>query len=812
MFDIVKTLKTSRLLFLTILLLAISFNAFAGDKQSDISVYYLINSTREYINNVKKSIKNSGISDNELMVYRYKLKEMSQTISLKSDTYASSITRNEKLLNDLNSFGLKDIKDNDSILDKNFFSKIEGMKDRLNTDKLFLLQLKYMENEVNETVLLVSDMQVDLRNKDLFIYNTPLYKGSAWISGSLSLFSLFLPKNIFSEKYFPLDFKLSTITPGFILLMILIIAVAVFLKLYSHQISDLMLKENSKEYSIIHEYKNIFFSKQSVALFIFVKNGIIPSLIIIWLEQTIIYSISFPLISRWIELLNNLASTVIYLFLFCSIIHIIFEEKLSLVPSSILNNNMRRRFYALAISMAVLFFINKIDISDISTSINPILPTSSVSILSFIIGLMIFHNGFIISLRIKKLLSGLKGFKKYFSIFINNIFFVIEFAIPILVFFGAVNFSVGLTLNINQCFLVVFILILFLKLINSIHPIATKHLIAYFTNASNKNDTDEKELYDTVETPLLTYWINAIILTLFCLLIIVLFLLIWGVPPTLVYDWVEALFFKGVPLNEHTTFSLIYLIRAVITGLASFYIFKGINRIIEYKVLPYTTMDSGTKHAIITAVGYLGVIISIILFIYALGINMTTLTFIISGLSIGIGFALQELFKNFFSGFVLLIERPIKVGDILSINNQSGVVQKIKMRATEVLTLTNDTLIIPNSELVNSTVVNETRDAKTRVDITVGVAYKSDPNHVINVLQEIVKKCDDLYKRPEPSIEFSTFSDSSIDFVVRVYTKRLLKFKVASVLRTLILLEFRKEGIEIPFPQRDITIRHQEKL
>jgi potassium-dependent mechanosensitive channel len=195
--------------------------------------------------------------------------------------------------------------------------------------------------------------------------------------------------------------------------------------------------------------------------------------------------------------------------------------------------------------------------------------------------------------------------------------------------------------------------------------------------------------------------------------------------------------------------------------------------------------------------------------ISAAGINLTSLALIAGGLSLGIGFGLQNIVQNFVSGLILLAERPFKAGDWIVAGGVSGNVKKISVRATEIETFQKQTVIVPNSELINAAVGNWTHKNKLgRVDVPVGVAYDCDPRRVHAVLSEIVEAHPSILKNPAPMVAFTAFADSSLNFEVRFFLADITsQVPVQNDIRFAIHERFKQEGIQIPFPQRDLHIK-----
>ncbi|MCB1546955.1 MAG: mechanosensitive ion channel, partial [Hyphomicrobiaceae bacterium] len=190
------------------------------------------------------------------------------------------------------------------------------------------------------------------------------------------------------------------------------------------------------------------------------------------------------------------------------------------------------------------------------------------------------------------------------------------------------------------------------------------------------------------------------------------------------------------------------------------------------------------------------------------------LAIVAGALSVGIGFGLQSIVNNFVSGLILLVERPIKVGDWIVVGNDQGFVRRISVRATEIETFDRSSLILPNSELITGRVINLThRNAMGRVIINVGTAYSSDPAEVVALLREIAQAHPTVLRHPEPRIAFVDFGASSLDFSVRVYIPDIKRtFDVQTDLRIAIFKAFAERGIEIPFPQQDLHLRDLDGL
>lgn len=259
-----------------------------------------------------------------------------------------------------------------------------------------------------------------------------------------------------------------------------------------------------------------------------------------------------------------------------------------------------------------------------------------------------------------------------------------------------------------------------------------------------------------------------------------------------------------------TPWSLIYLLLLLFL---LFYVTAKLRKWIVYKALASSNIELGVRIAVGTILRYIIVLIGLFVILQTLGIDLSSVTILAGALGVGIGFGLQNVTNNFVSGLIILFERPIKVGDRIEVGNVYGDVMKIAMRATTIITNDNITIIVPNSEFISSTVINWSHnDRDIRINIPVGVSYSEDPERIKNILLKIVDEFPGVLAQPKPDVLFEKYDDSSINFNLRVWTSEYINRPgvLKSQLYYLIFKRFREEGIEIPFPQRDIHIKNTE--
>jgi len=286
----------------------------------------------------------------------------------------------------------------------------------------------------------------------------------------------------------------------------------------------------------------------------------------------------------------------------------------------------------------------------------------------------------------------------------------------------------------------------------------------------------------------------------------------WGFSGADIRDWFKALFF-GLEVGQFRI-SLARILLGILLFIALLFATRMFQRWLRDRALQQTRMDPGIVNSIDTVVGYAGVALAALLAISYAGLDITNLAIVAGALSVGIGFGLQSIVNNFVSGLILLIERPIKVGDWIVLGSEQGNVRRISVRATEIETFDRASLIIPNSELITGRVLNWThRDSLGAVNVKVGVGYDADPEQVMSILQKCGDDHREVLRAPAPTVFFESFGDSALMFNLRVSLPDITKAgRVQSDLRIAILKALREANIEIPFNQVDVNLRDSEAV
>jgi small-conductance mechanosensitive channel len=281
-------------------------------------------------------------------------------------------------------------------------------------------------------------------------------------------------------------------------------------------------------------------------------------------------------------------------------------------------------------------------------------------------------------------------------------------------------------------------------------------------------------------------------------------LLQWGFQPGDIQAWVQRLE-DGIQLGGFTFSPGGFLTGAVIFALG-YFLTRWFQAWLDGRVLARGRVDAGVRNSIRLVVGYAGLSIAALLAVSAAGINLSSLALVAGALSVGIGFGLQNIVNNFVSGLILLVERPFKVGDWIVAGSAEGIVKKISVRATEIETFRRQTVMLPNSELINSAVGNWThRNRVRRLDIPVVAAAGADPRKVHALLQEIARAQPQGLKNPEPVVSFDSVGDLGMKFQVMIYLADLSDGgTVQNEVLFSIVDTFEREGVEIAFLPRQV--------
>jgi len=249
------------------------------------------------------------------------------------------------------------------------------------------------------------------------------------------------------------------------------------------------------------------------------------------------------------------------------------------------------------------------------------------------------------------------------------------------------------------------------------------------------------------------------------------------------------------------------LVGALVIGMVALALVRNLPGLLNVSV--FRRLNAGERYAYSTLVKYAIALGGIGWALSTIGLGWSNIQWLVAALGVGLGFGLQEIFANFVSGLIILFERPIRVGDTVTVGQVSGVVTKIRTRATWITGFDRRELVVPNKEFVTQQLINwSLSDSVLRIEIEVGIAYGSNTEKATEVLRRIAKEHPHVLDEPPPQVLFLGFGDSSLLFELRAFLPDVTYFlRTKHELHMAVDAAFREAGIEIAFPQRDLHVR-----
>ena len=271
--------------------------------------------------------------------------------------------------------------------------------------------------------------------------------------------------------------------------------------------------------------------------------------------------------------------------------------------------------------------------------------------------------------------------------------------------------------------------------------------------------------------------------------------------------WTETVTVDGQQVARPITLAdiLLGLVILAVTWIAS----RNLPGLMEIAILQHLELQPGGRYTINTLVRYVVVTIGLITVLNTIGWSWSRIQWLVAALSVGLGFGLQEIVANFVSGLIILFERPVRVGDTVTVGNLTGSVTKVRIRATTITDWDRKEIIVPNKSFITDQVINWTlSDPITRIVIDVGISYGSDVELAHRVMEDALKAQPLILDEPAPMVYFMGFGDSSLNFKLYVFARQLSdRLLIMHAVHEDILHALRKNDIEIPFPQRDLHVR-----
>lgn len=260
---------------------------------------------------------------------------------------------------------------------------------------------------------------------------------------------------------------------------------------------------------------------------------------------------------------------------------------------------------------------------------------------------------------------------------------------------------------------------------------------------------------------------------------------------------------------ERIPITLARLLLTLLVAALTLMVVRNLPGLLEVTVLRRLSLAAGERYAITAIVSYTISALGLVVAFSMLGVGWSKVQWLVAAMGVGLGFGLQELFANFVSGIIMLFERPVRVGDTVTINGTNGTVTRIRIRATRILDWDRKEIIVPNKEFIMGQLINWTlSDPSVRLVIPIGIAYGSDTEKALGILRSVAESQPEILRDPAPEVFFTGFGDSALHFEIRAHCAELAAL---ALVRHRILMaldrQLRAAGIDVPFPQREIRIR-----
>jgi potassium efflux system protein len=271
----------------------------------------------------------------------------------------------------------------------------------------------------------------------------------------------------------------------------------------------------------------------------------------------------------------------------------------------------------------------------------------------------------------------------------------------------------------------------------------------------------------------------------------------------------------AIQIVDHTVpTTLTDLMVAILVCVATMLIGRRIPGVVELTVLEHLPMEQSGRQAVSIIVRYIATVAGILVACNVIRLSWSSVQWLAAAMTVGLGFGLQEIFANLVSGLIILVERPIRVGDIVTVGDVTGTVTRMQMRATTVTDYDRRELIVPNKKFITDNVINWTlSDPISRVVLPVGVAYGTDVNKVRKILLRIAFECPFVLTEPPPNTLFKGFGDSTLNVQLMVFIpQRSVYLEVVNELNGAIAKEFAAANIQIAFPQLDLHVKTEQAL
>lgn len=544
--------------------------------------------------------------------------------------------------------------------------------------------------------------------------------------------------------------------------------------------------------------KPLYSQKLKAALFMILARAIIPAAIpivfLVWHAQNPDFFTGL-----FGTLLNTCAYYIIYLFLFCGIVTVLFTPYL---PEwrliEIDDVRAKRSCRTLIVSTLVLCFFSFLHVMAVHFKSGEETLYAIKSITNIAKGLCIMLVSYRVLYNCQKPTDEELSNEEMTGLSLSSkIGLFVSFAAFVVICFSIFGYV--------QLAEFVFNRFLFSVFLTGIGYILTKFILVLFSQLMHQKFWSSKLRLNKHKIAKIEMLFSFFVVPIISLFVLFCLLGVWGMSLDIMVQNIKK-FLVGFNIGGMHV-SLVSIFLGIFAYIITHYIFKFIkNSIISGKLNLLLDFDEGMSNSIAALVGFLGVIVAFLVGLSVMGGSLKGLAIAAGALSLGAGLGLQNIVNNFVSGIILLFERPVKIGDWVIINGHEGVVKQINMRSTHIETFNKASVIIPNADILSNNLINMTYKNKlSRVDIPVGVGYGSDVDKVKEILIDIAKNTKHVLSVPNPFVVFKSLGESSLDFELRFYISDVNnRLSIQTQILSSIIERFREENIDIPFPQRVI--------
>jgi small-conductance mechanosensitive channel len=758
-----------------------------------------------YTENVKSEI--------ELTLYLRSIRANLTALSKAKREINNEVTRLEKILSKGSEPQLL-YKANQTKNDE-YYQQLSRIQNNIYHSESLLVMIPQLHYELLRLKTKIEEKRIRLHNQYIFVENQPLYSFSAW-STAYSQFSEFLVQLKTSYNVY-ISFIKAQLTDysKYILILLGLILFSGYILFYRKSVIQLCYKTKILFNLSLNDLAPI------KALYELVCYAVLPiSLIyiLLYLLQTNSEAIaSFPPSAASYYVITQALVNMIIFYIFIRVFKSTYLKYRCIIQKKPYKDIglISKKCNQIILTISLILFVNNMDLFDITTEIIQIMPFDAAIIFDFIIGIILSYQLISFANLINK--QNITQKNQAILLIAGTGIYILALFYPIATFLGQSNLSTGILLKALQTFIIVFIFILVIQSLRTLISrlfLKFEHILlpsnfkinkssSYNDEVKNPHKTSKQKTLDNLK--IINHWVTLIAQFSVLIATISILLIIFGIHPDRIYNWIDIIFNTGIDINDNISITLPYILKALITLFATIYITKLLQFILKKQILPYTNIDSGTQAAIHTAIGYFGMFLAIFLFTYALNISSTTILFILSGLSVGVGFGLRDHFSNFFSGFILIFERPLKVGDWIKVDGHTGVVKKIRIRATEIETLHHNNMIVPNSKLLNQYVTNHTQNPIDNMTFDIAVSHETDIVRFKKLLLCITQSHKQVLHNPQPTIEVKNITDSGVVLKLSAYVATLDFTSIKSDLQEDILKSCIRKKIKIAYPKLAVS-------